>query len=104
MSIQFKSTDNARICAPADDVLAIHVMQLLTSRRSAYSLEEVAAELEVRKADVRRVVSLLHRQGFMDALRMRPTLAGFALGRAVRGVDLVPLREIPLARESAQAA
>jgi DNA-binding Lrp family transcriptional regulator len=87
----------SRFCAPADDVLAIHVMRELTSLQRegrVATLADLAGALGVRRADVRRVVSALHRQGYVDALRMKPTLAGFALGSALIGAELTPMRKV----------
>ena len=56
------------------------------------SLELLVEERRVRRGDVRRTLSALHREGFVDVLRMRPTLAGFALGRALQGTALPSLR------------
>ena len=61
------------------------------------SLELLVEELRVRRGDVRRTLSALHREGFVDVLRMRPTLAGFALGRALRCTELPALRAPKLA-------
>jgi DNA-binding IclR family transcriptional regulator len=75
--------------------LSAHVLQALAQAQSEgrrASLETLAEELRVRRGDIRRTVTLLHRQGFVDALRMRLTLAGFALGRAYLGQTLPPLR------------
>jgi hypothetical protein len=82
--------------APAADLLAIHVMGALTTalrRGETRTLDELAHELRVRRVDVRRVVSTLHAQGFVDALRMRPTMLGLTVGLAVGNGGLRPLRE-----------
>ena len=80
--------------------LSAYVLQALaqaqTEGRSS-SLETLTAELRVRRGDIRRTVTLLHRQGFVDALRMRLTLLGFALGRSYVGQVLPPLRRPRLA-------
>lgn len=80
---------------PKADVLAMHVMNVLTKARAkgrVISLEDVAVEVGARKADVRSVVTMLDRQGLVDAARMRPTLLGFAIGRALGGGALRTLR------------
>lgn len=56
------------------------------------TLASLTAELKVRKTDVRAAVSALHREGFLDALRMRLTLRGFAVGSALIGETLPELR------------
>jgi DNA-binding IclR family transcriptional regulator len=55
-------------------------------------LDELTERLGVRRDDVRRAISALHRAGHVDAARFRLTLSGFALGRALRGARLAPLR------------
>jgi DNA-binding IclR family transcriptional regulator len=75
--------------------LSAYVLQALAQAQSegrTSSLETLTDALRVRRGDVRRTVTLLHRQGFVDALHMRLTLAGFALGRAYMGQTLPPLR------------
>ncbi len=87
------STENVTIDA---DVLAIHVMRVLSRAQQQgeqLSLEAVAARLEVRKADVRRVVSALDKGGFVDAMRMRVTMMGFVLGCSVGTAELKPARK-----------
>ena len=82
--------------SPQADVLAIHVMGALTRAQTqgrGITLDDLVNELGVRKTDLRRVVSTLHAQGFVDALRMRPTMLGFALGTAAGG-DLLALRSV----------
>lgn len=92
MQSQRRTPDNH---APRHDVLAIHVMAALTTaarQEARLDLESLAKLLGVRKADVRSVVSQLDRQGFVDALRMRPTLLGFALGAGASAAPLASLR------------
>ncbi len=52
------------------------------------SLDDLVTELGVRRPDVRRAVSGLHREGYVDLQRMSPTLAGFAIGSSLRGQEL----------------
>ncbi len=80
---------------PAFDVVAMHVLRALT--RSArterrVSLEDLSTELRVRKVDVRRILTTLDRQGFVDVLHMRPTMLGFAIGHALGAGDLTVQR------------
>ena len=80
---------------PQPDVLAIHVMRAISRsqrRGRGVCLEELAREVGARKADVRAVVSALHAQGFLDALRLRLTLAGLAIAEALRGQAVVDVR------------
>ncbi|MBI5537537.1 MAG: hypothetical protein HY898_32745 [Deltaproteobacteria bacterium] len=77
------------------NTLAPYVLQTLAKYQfegRMCSLDDLAAEIRVRRADLRRTVSALHREGFVDALRMRLTLSGFALARAVVAVPLPELR------------
>jgi hypothetical protein len=86
--------------SPQPDVLAIHVMGALSRaqrRGRVMTLEDVAREVGARKADVRAVVSQLDRQGYMDAMRMRLTMVGFAIGAGVRGSSLKAMRK-PVAK------
>jgi hypothetical protein len=78
------------------DVLAIHVMRALSraqQRGESLSLEALASLLQVRKVDVRRVVSALDKRGFVDAMRMRVTMMGFVLGCSVTGSELKSARK-----------
>jgi hypothetical protein len=67
------------------------------------NLETLRDELSVRKTDIRAAVSQLHREGMLDVLRMRLTLAGFAIGQALEGEALPPLR-VPAKPELPKAA
>jgi len=46
----------------------------------------------VRREDVREIVRKLDEEGFVDALRMKLTLQGFALAASLSERRLVPLR------------
>jgi hypothetical protein len=77
------------------EALAEHVLRTLArahlgSRRS--DLDSLTTELRVRRADVRSVLSALHREGYLDVLRMKLTLEGFALGCALMDRDLPAVR------------
>lgn len=75
--------------------LAAHVLRFLALAQKAdrvVTLATLTRALGVRRTDVRAVVTSLHREGFVDALRMRPTLAGYALGRAFARERLAALR------------
>ncbi len=90
--------------APQPEVIAIHVMREMTSAQAAgrrITALDLAEALQVRRADIRTVVSELHRQGLVDAMRMRVTLAGFAYARAV--TDVTPIRK-PASVRLARAA
>ncbi|HQY63606.1 MAG TPA: helix-turn-helix domain-containing protein [Polyangiaceae bacterium] len=96
-------------CQPLDrKVLAAHVLVALARAQRAggraLTLRDVAAELEVRKGDVRAVVASLHEEGYVDALRMQLTLPGLALASALRRAGLRSLRAISAAASSVVAA
>jgi hypothetical protein len=57
------------------------------------TLETLTDELNVRRVDLRRAVSALHREGFVDALRMRLSLTGFAVGSSLVSQELPALRK-----------
>lgn len=59
------------------------------------NLQTLVDEIGVRRGDVRKTVSALHREGYVDALRMRLTLAGFSLGVPLTSVELPSLRQVP---------
>lgn len=80
--------------------LATHVLVVLARAQRAgrvLTLSDVAAELEVRKGDVRAVVASLHNEGYVDALRMQLTLPGLALASSLRCTRLRPLRAVAVA-------
>lgn len=80
--------------------LAPYVLQALAryqARGRLANLQTLVDEIGVRRGDVRRTVSALHREGYVDALRMRLTMSGFALGLALAKVELPPLRAERLA-------
>jgi DNA-binding IclR family transcriptional regulator len=84
--------------------LAPYVLRTLALHQIAgnrLNLQTLVDEIGVRRADVRRTVSALHRQGLVDALRMRPTLEGYAIGRALLVGSLPVLRGQLLAVQAA---
>jgi predicted ArsR family transcriptional regulator len=76
--------------------------QVAGTKSAPVLVELLAADLRVRRVDVRRSLSALHKQGLLDVAQMRLTLAGFALGKALEGRRLRAIR-IPPARESRAA-
>jgi hypothetical protein len=75
--------------------LSAHILRsLATAQREGRcsTLETLVDELRVRRADVRTTVSSLDREGFVDATRMRLTLAGFALAASLANRTLPKLR------------
>jgi len=51
-------------------------------------LDDIATDIGVRRADVRAVVTRLHAEGHVDALRLRLTMSGLALAAALDGCKL----------------
>jgi hypothetical protein len=77
------------------DLVSLHLLRAIAkaaARGRATDLEALAADIGVRKVDCRAALSTLHRQGYVDVLRMRPTLQGFALGASIRNATLEPVR------------
>jgi hypothetical protein len=75
-----------------------HVLQVLARAQRdqrTSSLDTLVDALQVRRGDVRRAVSALHREGLVDALRMRLSLRGFAIGTALIDRKLPTLRRSP---------
>jgi DNA-binding IclR family transcriptional regulator len=75
----------------------LHALALAQIEGRRHDLETLTQDLKVRRGDIRRVVSALHREGYVDALRMRLTLVGFALGRSYAHKPLPELRKPRLA-------
>ncbi len=75
--------------------IAAHVVVTLSDAHSdgrVLRLDELAAEIGVRKADVRHVVTRLHAEGHVDALRLRLTMSGLALATSIGASALPDLR------------
>jgi DNA-binding IclR family transcriptional regulator len=73
--------------------LATHVLLAIAAHRGTLlTVADVARIVGARRPDVRRVVSRLHEEGFVDALRMRLTLAGLTLASALRRCVLRDVR------------
>ncbi|MCL2823333.1 MAG: hypothetical protein FWD57_05020 [Polyangiaceae bacterium] len=75
--------------------LAPHVLRTLACYQlngRAANLQTLVDQIRVRRADLRQTVSALHREGFVDAYRMRLTMAGFLLGTALLTGRLPELR------------
>ena len=69
--------------------IAAHVIVLLAQAEGrAVRIDELAAEIGIRKADVRSVVTRLHAEGHVDALRLRLTMSGLALAASLEGCKL----------------
>jgi hypothetical protein len=75
--------------------LAAYIVQALTLAHiegRTEDLETLVEKLRVRRKDVRSTLTVLHRQGMVDVVRMRLTLSGFAIGTALLGQALPALR------------
>ncbi len=75
--------------------IAPYVLRALAQAQTegrCMDLENLSREIEVRKADVRKTVTALHQQGLVDALRMRLSLQGFVMGRAMMKANLGPIQ------------
>jgi hypothetical protein len=75
--------------------LSAYILQALALAQSegrTMNLESLTDDMKVRRKDIRSAVSELHREGMLDALTMRLSLRGFAIGRALQGEQLAPLR------------
>ncbi|WP_437728807.1 hypothetical protein [Sorangium sp. So ce861] len=78
-----------------DKDLVPHLLRTLLALQSegkTVTLETLTTALAVRRTDVRRVITALHREGYLDAVRMRLTFRGLALGAAFAAAPLRPLR------------
>ena len=76
--------------------LAAYILQALTLAQRegrTENLETLVETLRVRRKDIRATLTVLHRQGLVDVLRMRLSLAGFAIGTALLGQPLPALRK-----------
>lgn len=77
--------------------LAPYVLRALAASQragKATNLQRLTDELGVRRSDIRATINALHDQGLLDALTMRLSLHGFAIGSALRSQKLRPLREV----------
>jgi len=91
--------------APAPSLLALHVLRWLAAQQPRSgrvswqrpTLDHIVTGVGARRAEVRAVLSQLHRQGYYDVLRGGLTLAGFTIGRSLTGAALTPLRMAPAA-------
>lgn len=87
--------------------LAAHVLVALARAARAgknVTALDLAETLKVRRGDIREVVSKLHAEGHVDALRMRLELSGLALARAFAKSNLKAARNVPVAVQATAAA
>ncbi len=82
--------------------LAAHVLRAIARPRArVVTVDDVARVVGARRTDVRAIVRCLHEEGFVDALRMRPTLEGLAVATSLRSCKLRDVRsesQIPAAK------
>lgn len=74
--------------------IAPYILRALAQAQSegrCMDLETLSRDIEVRKADVRKTVTALHQEGLVDALRLRLSLRGFVMGRALMAANLGPI-------------
>lgn len=75
--------------------LSMYILQALARAQMEgrrMNLLTLRDELSVRRTDIRAAVSRLHREGMLDALTMRLSFQGFAIGQALSTATLPPLR------------
>ncbi|HMY17323.1 MAG TPA: hypothetical protein PKA58_13460 [Polyangium sp.] len=80
----------------------LRALALAQTEGRVMDLETLSREIEVRKADVRKTVTALHQQGLVDALRMRLSLQGFVMGRAMMTANLGPIQRPARAAETTE--
>ncbi len=95
--------------SPALDrnAIASHVLVALARAARAgknVTAADLAETIKVRRGDVREVVSQLHAEGHVDALRMRLTFSGLALARAFTKSTLKGARKLPVVAAVATVA
>ena len=64
-------------------ILAPYVLAVLYNAQAEgrlMTLASLVSEIKVRKVDLRSTVTALHQQGYLDAMTMRLSFVGFALG------------------------
>jgi ABC-type ATPase with predicted acetyltransferase domain len=75
--------------------LSMHILRALADAQTEgrrESLDTLVDQVQVRRRDVRAAVTALHQQGLVDAVHMRLTLQGFAVGRSLLAQELPALR------------
>ena len=78
--------------------IAAHVIVALAGAQAGgrtVRLDELASDIGIRKSDVRHVVTRLHAEGHVDALRLRLTMSGLALAAGLESAPLRDLRRAP---------
>jgi Mn-dependent DtxR family transcriptional regulator len=78
--------------------VAAHVILGLAAaqaRGRTVRLDDLAERIGVRRSDVRAIVSRLHAEGHVDALRLRVTMTGLAIAASLRECKLREPRARP---------
>ncbi len=87
--------------------IAPYILRALAEAQTegrAMDLETLSLTIKVRRGDVRKTVSALHQEGLVDALRLRLSLAGFAVGSALLAKELPPIRRTKQVAQKVAAA
>ncbi len=87
--------------------VAAHVLVALSvaaEEGRSVTVADVAETIKVRRGDVREVVSQLHAEGHVDALRMRLSMTGFVLARNLAKANLKKARDVEAAKKVAKAS
>lgn len=85
-------------------VLAPYVLSALFAAQvegKSSSLDTLVEAIKVRRGDLRRTVTALHREGLVDVRRMRLTMMGFGVAAMYASQKLAPLRRPQKAIEAA---
>ena len=80
---------------PFQKLLAGHLLKTLAvahQQNRRMTLDELVEEVKARRVDVRATLSMLHREDYVDAVKMRLTMRGFLAGSSLVNADLRPLR------------
>jgi len=88
-------------------VLAPHILRTLAAaqrRGRPVTLQDLVDALKVRRVDVRAAVTAMDQQGLLDAMTLRLTLEGFAVGSALRARKLPAIPRQPVAEVEAEGS
>lgn len=80
---------------PFQKLLAGHLLKALAvahQQGRRLTLDELVGEVKARRVDVRATLSMLHREDYVDAVKMRLTMRGFLAGASLAEANLRPLR------------
>jgi|GEM_PF-2243580 len=80
---------------PFQKLLAGHLLKALAAAHQEgrpMDLDALVDEVKARRVDVRATMTMLHREGYVDAVKTRLTMRGFLAGVALTDRTLKPLR------------